>query len=236
MRVSLFAVLLGLAAVFPAFAQQGDAPQFQEGVHYFKLDDAPARSEGPVVVTEIFSYRCVHCNSFEPYVERWMERKPEYIEFRRVPVVFGRRDWELSARGYLAAEAMGIVEESHAAMMDAIWKERKAFRSLEELGEFYSQFGVSAEGFVATAQSFAVDANLRRSQRQVQQWGISGTPSMVVDGRYRIVSSAAVPNFETMLAVANHLAAIEQAKRAPVEADGEAVTDEPEPLAEPAEG
>ena len=40
-------------------------------------------------------------------------------------------------------------------------------------------------------------------------YGISGTPSLVVNGKYRIVSSKDVPNYDVMLDIVNHLVAVE---------------------------
>jgi len=192
-----------------AMAQQG---KYQEGVHYFKIEQAAGDTvSGTVEVTELFSYACSHCNTFEPYMQSWNKSKPEYIKLNRLPVAFGRRAWELMARGYMAAEMMGIADKSHVAMMDAIWKERKQFRSLDELADFYSGFGVEKDAFIAHFKSFAADSKMRKGQRDVQLFGIKGTPSLVVNRKYRIESNENVAGFETMLGVANYLAEREHA-------------------------
>jgi thiol:disulfide interchange protein DsbA len=192
-----------------AMAQQG---KYQEGVHYFKIEQAAGDTVSDTVeVTELFSYACSHCNTFEPYMQNWNKSKPEYIKLNRLPVSFGRRAWELMARGYMAAEMMGIADKSHVAMMDAIWKERKQFRSLDELADFYSQFGVEKDAFIAHFKSFAADSKMRKGQRDVKLFGIKGTPSLVVNRKYRIESNENVASFETMLGVANYLAEREHA-------------------------
>ena len=186
--------------------------QFQEGVHYFKIEQAPGAAVSDTIeVTELFSYACSHCNTFEPYMQSWNKSKAEYIKLNRLPVAFGRRAWELLARGYMASEMMGIAEESHVAMMDAIWKEHKQFRSLDELADFYSQFGVEKDAYIAHFKSFAADSKMRKGQRDVKLFGIKGTPSLVVNRKYRIESNANVPGFEVMLKVADFLAEREHA-------------------------
>lgn len=192
-----------------AMAQQD---KYQEGVHYFKIAQAPAQTGSDIIeVTEIFSYACSHCNTFEPYMQSWNKSKPENVKLTRIPVVFARKSWELIARGYIAAEMMGIVEESHIAMMDAVWKQGKQFRNMEELADFYSGFGVERSAFIAHFQSFAADSLLRKSQRDVQLFGIKGTPSLVVNRKYRITSSKDVRDFDAMLDVVNFLVAKETA-------------------------
>lgn len=195
-------LLLGCSA---ALAQDGKPVAYQEGLHYFLIEGAPVQTGGPVEVVEAFSYLCSHCNTFEPYVNAWKKRKPEGVEFRRIPVVFGRDSWELYARGYVTAEMLKVGEEAHTAMMDRLWKEKAIMRTMDELAKFYSQFGVEPEKFLATASSFAVDSKIKRDQLKLQAYGITGTPSLVVNGKYRVTGSAAVPSFDAMLDVVNYL-------------------------------
>jgi len=199
-------VMLALALLLGSQLAMAQAEVYQEGVHYFNIDQMPAETDSDtVVVTELFSYGCSHCNTFEPYLQSWSQSKADNVEFNRIPVAFGRKSWEMMARSYIAAEMMGIVEQSHPAMMDAIWKERKQFRSLNELADFYSGFGVEKSAFIAHFNSFAADSQLRKSQRDVQLFGITGTPSMVVNRKYRVVSSNDVRDFNAMLDVVDFL-------------------------------
>jgi len=186
--------------------------KYEEGTHYFLLDQAPTQSTSDKIeVTEVFSYACSHCNTFEPYMQSWNKSKPDNVTLTRIPVVFGNRNWELLARAYITADMMGITEESHVAMMDAIWKQRKQFRNLDDLADFYSGFGVEKDAFKAHYQSFAADSQLRRSQKEVMTYGVRGTPSMVVNRKYRVGSSKDVPNYDVMLDVVNYLVDIETA-------------------------
>jgi thiol:disulfide interchange protein DsbA len=85
-------------------------------------------------------------------------------------------------------------------------------RSMEELAEFYSQFGVEADAFLATSNSFAVDARMRKEQRQALNWQIKGTPSLVLAGKYRIEGGAAVPSYDIMMDIVDFLIAKETAE------------------------
>lgn len=205
----LTVALLSLACT--AQAQGAKPVPYQKDLHYFLIEGAPVTNGGPMELVEAFSYLCSHCNTFEPYISAWKKRKPEHVEFRRIPVVFGRGSWELYARGYVTAEMMNVGEAAHVAMMDRLWKEKSTMRSMEELAEFYSQFGVDKEKFLATSGSFAVEARLKRDQQKIQSFGITGTPSLVLNGKYRIAGNAAVPSFEVMLDVVDYLIAAESA-------------------------
>jgi thiol:disulfide interchange protein DsbA len=211
-----FSIGLVLTLALLSLACTGQAPgakpvPYQEGLHYFLIDGAPATANRPMELVEAFSYLCSHCNTFEPYISAWKKRKPDHVEFRRIPVIFGRGSWELYARGYVTAEMMNVGEDAHMAMMDRLWKEKNMIRSMEELAEFYSQFGVDKEKFLATSGSFAVETRLKKDQQKIQSFGITGTPSLVLNGKYRIAGSAAVPSFDVMLDVVDFLIAAESA-------------------------
>jgi thiol:disulfide interchange protein DsbA len=204
--VHFFAGLVVLAAIAPAVQAQGSQPvPYQEGLHYFLIEGAPAVTTGPTEVVEAFSYMCSHCNAFEPYLNAWKKRKPESVKFSRLPVVFGRSSWELYARAYITADMLDVADKAHTALMDRLWKEKKIMRDMEELAEFYSQFGVDPQKFVATSKSFAVDTRLKKDQLLVQNYGVMGTPSLIVNGKFRVAGNAAVPSFEAMLDVVNFL-------------------------------
>ena len=201
-QITTIALLIFLWAG-TAYAQQ---PKYQQGVHYFLIEQAGSEvpSAKPVAM-EFFSYLCSHCNTFDPYIESWRKTLPEQAEFKRIPVGFGRPQWEMYAKAYVAAEMMGIGDQSHQVMFDELWKRQSIKRDMRDMGEFYSQFGIEANSFVATAQSFAVDAEMRKGQQLTRAYGIRATPSMVVSGKYRVTSGDNVPGFENMLDVVSFL-------------------------------
>jgi thiol:disulfide interchange protein DsbA len=218
--ISCSAALL-LGGAIQAQAQGADPNKYQEGLHYFLVDQAPAEPPAVPEVLEAFSYLCSHCHSFEPFISNWVQHKPEDVRFRRLPVVFGRSSWELYARAYVTADLLNIADQAHGAMMDRLWKEKKIMRSMEEIADFYSQFGVDPDKFVATAQSFGVDRVLREDQLKVKNYGVQGTPSLIVNGRYRVAGSAAVPSFDVMMDVVSFLIAKDRGDVASQQGSGE---------------
>ncbi len=208
-------VALALAFTAGGAMAQNVPVQFQEGVHYHEIDPPlSGRMVDGVRVTEVFSYLCNHCATFEPYMQSWKSRMPEGVQLDRIPVEFGRAIWSLYARAYVTASVLGVAEEAHVAMMDTLWKERNQMRSMEELADFYASYGVEPEKFVATAKSFAVDMRMKNEQKMVREAGVSGTPSMLINGKYRVSAGGAVNNFDMMLQVVDFLVASEQAAQA----------------------
>jgi len=209
-KIFVHLVLMSAAALLlsaPLHAQSGSSVQYQEGLHYFLIEDGTPAPEGSAELVEVFSYMCSHCNTFEPYINSWAKRNAENVKFSRIPVVFGRKAWEIYARAFVTAQMMGLGDDAHSGMMDKLWKEKAVMRSMEDLADFYTNYGVESKAFLATSKSFAVDARMRKEQRLVQTYGIRATPSLVLNGKYRISGNAAVPSFDVMLDVVDYLIA-----------------------------
>ncbi len=202
-------ILLASILVFSsqvAMAQQDPATAFQEGKHYFKINQASApTTDNNAEVTVVFSYLCSHCNTLEPYVEAWAKKQDDNVRLNRMHVNFGGAS-EMYARAYIVSEMTGVAEQSHPAMMKAIWQERKRFRNVDQLADFYTQFGLEKERFMANFRSFAADSQLRRVERDTQIFGITGTPSIIVNRKYRVPNTASVWNVVDFL-IAQELAA-----------------------------
>ncbi|GIX32402.1 MAG: thiol:disulfide interchange protein DsbA [Lysobacterales bacterium] len=165
--------------------------RFVEGQHYFRINPPqPTASGNKVEVVELFSYLCIHCANLEPAVKDWKQRLPEHAAFSHMPAIFNDT-LAMYGRAFYAAEALGILEASHQALFDALHRERRQFRSLEELAAFYAQFGVSEQQFLDAARSFAVETKLRRAREMGIRYGIDGTPTFVVNGKWRVTVGSA---------------------------------------------
>jgi thiol:disulfide interchange protein DsbA len=200
-------------------AQPGTPGAYQEGVHYFKLNKAAtARKTESVLVTELFSYGCHACNDFEPYIQSWKGRQADDVKLNRIAVGFGRAAWELLAKGYVIAEILGVEEKAHVPMMDAIWKERKQMRTIEELADFYAQYGADREKFLAMDGSFMLGMRQKQNRDKLGLYALKGTPTMIVSGKYKVQTGQAVPNYQAMLSVVDFLVAMERAELAPAAA------------------
>ena len=211
MLVRLVALILALAATPVAFAQ-GVQP-FQEGKHYFRIEPAQPTSTGSKVeVTEVFSYACPACALLQPQVEAWHKRKPANAQLVRTPAAWNP-NWELVARDYYAAEAMGILDKTHAALFQALHVERKPLTTLEQLAGWYEQnAGVKAADVLATMRSFAIETKIRRSKQIVPRYGVDSTPTLIVAGKYRITGQSA-GGYDALFAIIDFLVARESAAR-----------------------
>ena len=197
---AVFATAL-LAPIAQAQAPAGDAP-WKEGTHYFLVEPAvPSESaDGKVEVTEVFSYGCPACNFFYPTVNKLKKALPANAVMNFVPASFNpNEDWPMFQRAYLTAVSLGVAEKSHDAMFDAVWKPngplaimnadgrtlKKPLPAIEDAAKFYTQYGVKAEDFIATANSFAINAKMKRADAYLKATQTESTPTIVVGGKYR---------------------------------------------------
>lgn len=203
-RFAIFGTLLmGLSSL--ATAHEGHEP-FQEGVHYFSLNQAaPSRQSDVITVTELFSYGCHACNEFEPFMQSWKSRQAEDVKLNRIPVGFGRAAWELLAKGYVMAEILGIEEQGHLPMMNAIWKDGLQVRSIEDMADFYSKHGAERDKYMALDNGFMLNMRMKQNMDKLSLYAPRGTPTMVVNGKYKIQTGKDVPQYETLLMVVDHL-------------------------------
>jgi len=207
MRSLAFAVGLLLLLSSTAFAQVTPL-RFQEGVDYELISPAqPTADPAKVEVVEVFWYGCPHCYRFQPYMERWLRTKPENVNYVRLPAVLNE-SWALLTQAYYAEEALGITDKTHADLFNAIHRDKRRLDTEKSLTEFFVAHGVGADQFRNAFHSFAVESKVQRARQLTQRYGIDGTPSVVINGKYR-TGPGMTRSYDRLLEVMDFLVALE---------------------------
>jgi thiol:disulfide interchange protein DsbA len=185
-RVLLGSLILLIAPFGPAQSARVDLS------HRYERIDPPVATEAPnqVEVVEVFWYGCPHCFDFEPLLSRWQKSKPEYVNFRRLPAIF-RESWEPHARAYYTAQILGVLDRIHLPLFEAMHTQKRKLMTKGELMAFFAEHGVDEAAFSRTYDSFGVDSFIDRSKVMQARYGITGVPSMVINGKYRTSGSEA---------------------------------------------
>lgn len=178
-------LIVGLLLALSA-AVHAQAPQAGEQYRVIDQPQPTSTEDGQVQVLEFFSYGCPHCFDFSSMEGAWRNALSGQIDFQRVPVTFNRDSWELLARAYYVAEALNALDKTHQATYQAIHVQGRNFSSPEEIADFYATLGLDRERVLDAFDSFAVEMKMRRAERLVRAYAVSGTPSMAVAGRYAI--------------------------------------------------
>lgn len=203
--------LLSVALIALASLAVHAQEQFKEGVHYQLLAaPIPVKEPAKVEVTELFWYGCPHCFEFEPVISAWLKNKPDDVAFRRVPVIFGE-NWVPHARAFYAAEALGKLEAFHPWLFKALHEEKRRIFSEADLVGLAGEVGIPAEDFKSAYTGFSIDGKVKAAMNYTRDSGITGVPSIVVNGKYRTGAQLAGGQ-EEVLKVVDFLVAKERAR------------------------
>jgi thiol:disulfide interchange protein DsbA len=191
--------MLALALSLPARAAQ----TWTEGVNYFLIQPArtPSVPPGKIEVTEVFSYACPACNIFQPAMHKLKQAMPANVVVDYLPAAFNTaEDWPMFQLAYVTAQILGVAQQWHDAMFDAVWKGgdlsitdtatralKTRMPTIEDAAKFYSQHaGVPVEKFIAASKSFSVDLKVRTDEDLIMGYKVDRTPTIIVNGKYRL--------------------------------------------------
>ena len=199
-RRILFA-LMALSLIAPVAVAQ----QWEEGTHYRELSSpVETRSGDQYEVAEVFWYGCPACYQMQPLIDDWKKGLADDVNLRYVPASL-RRDWEPHAQAFYVARELGVVDKVHGPLLKALADEKRSIDSKEAIAGFFEEIGAAdAQAVRDTWGSFAVDTAMRRGKAFQQGARVTGTPTLVVEGRY-VISVRKAGNFENMLAIADYL-------------------------------
>lgn len=182
---------------------------YVEGTHYEVIDipvetGFEAERRRKVEVVEVFSYMCIHCYSFDPLLNRWEQGKSAQAVFNRLPAVFSS-DWALMAQAFYTAEILGVAEQMHEPLFAAIHTQPKNLRDEEIMAAlFEDNASVPKEEFSKSYNSFFVRSRVMQAGAKSRAYGITGVPTMIVNGKYRVGARMAGSN-QGMLDVVDFL-------------------------------
>ncbi len=206
MRKRIVALTSLVALALTSIAHAATTPI--EGVNYFLVSPAQPTSvpPGKIEVAEFFSYACPFCYQFNPLVRQLKASLPSNAQMVFIPASFNpSEDWPTFQRATCAAQILGILDKTHDQVFDAVWKTgelavadpnthriKNPLPSIEDVAKYYNHIsGVPVQKFLETSTSFAVDTAMRRDDSLVVAYHVDSTPTLIVNGKYRITGPAA---------------------------------------------
>jgi thiol:disulfide interchange protein DsbA len=211
MRLLNCAVLAAVLAMVMC-APASSATTWTEGVNYFLIDPARPTSlpAGKVEVTEVFSYACPACNLFVPTIHKLKASLPPNAVLDFLPASFNPgEDWPMFQLAYLTAQTLGVADQTHDAMFDAVWQGgelavidpatrqlKSRLPTIEDAAKFYkAKAGIPVDKFLETAKGFTVGNKVLAAENAIQRYRVDRTPTIIVNGKYRLqVESAGGPD------------------------------------------
>lgn len=198
-----------LLAAHAAFA----AMQPEQGVHYKLLQPAQPTNVAPgkVEVVEVFWYACGHCYLLEPKLEAWDKKgRPANAQLIRLPATWNNT-LKTHARVFYTAELLG-----KPGLNPEIWREinvkRNRLDTPTAIEAFFTSRGVGKADFQKAFSGFAIDSKVMKAEDLNRRYKITGTPTVVVNGKY-VTDVSMAGGEDQLFEVINALVAREATKR-----------------------
>jgi len=61
-----------------------------------------------------------------------------------------------------------------------------------ELEYFFKGFGIDKDKYKAVSASFGVNNAIKQADNRMRQWSITGVPTLIVNGKYKVSASRTV--------------------------------------------
>ena len=200
-----------LAAGILLLAARGTIAQaLKEGSEYKLLKPAVATGVAPgkVEVVEAFWYACGHCYLLEPKLEAWDAKgRAPYVQLVRLPATWNDTV-KTHARVFYTIELLGK-PQLHNEVFREINVKGNRLDTPEKVQAFFASKGVPAAEFQKAFSSFAVESNLRKAEEMNKRYKITGTPTIVIGGKY-VTDVGMAGSEDKLFQIVNELAAREK--------------------------
>jgi thiol:disulfide interchange protein DsbA len=167
------------------------ADEFTAGKHYDVLKVAVAtRDAKKVEVVEVFWYGCIHCFNFETMIQAWHKSQADDVDFYSMPAMWNNT-MKMHAKAFYTAKALGNFDQMNQVLFQTMNVKKNRLKTQSAVKSVFTSNGVEAEKFDAVFNSFGIQSQVNLAESRARSYGIQGTPEMVVNGKYRVSSSAA---------------------------------------------
>jgi thiol:disulfide interchange protein DsbA len=210
--LALVAALAFGALAAPAVAQNM-SPSLTEGKEYVRLKNpVPVDSGKKIEVLEFFSYGCPHCKDLDPELQAWEKSLPADVEFKRVPVDFGREQWANLGKVYYTLDAMGVLAKYSPLVFDALHGKGTQLYNDKTFFDWAAAQGLDRKKVEETYASFGVTSKMNRAKQIAKTYSVQSVPMIVVDGKF-VTAPDKVGSHQATPAAINALVAKAKAER-----------------------
>jgi len=171
---------------FLLFFSCAQAEEYVAGRHYEILDSpSVTRDPSKVEVVEVFWFGCNHCYALESYILPWKKTLPKDVDYWKSHATWNPT-LKIHARLFYSAKALGIEDKIIPGAFTAIQREGRFLTGNSELEYFFKGFGVEKEKYLSVSNSFGVNNAVKQADNRMRQWTITGVPTLIVNGKYKV--------------------------------------------------
>jgi protein dithiol oxidoreductase (disulfide-forming) len=198
--------ILALAAASLSFAAAGAFAQAPAPTYSALNPPQPTEGGGKIEVIEFFWYGCPHCYSLEPAVNAWLKAAPKDVVFRRVPAA-PNESWGQMAGVFYTLEAMGVLDQMHSKVFDAMHKDNLNLGNKKIREEWLAKNGVDVAKYNDVEKSFTVASKISRARQLTGAYRVDSVPRIIVNGKY-YTSAEQAGGTDKLFAVVDQLVAM----------------------------
>ncbi|MBF0379551.1 MAG: thiol:disulfide interchange protein DsbA/DsbL [Magnetococcales bacterium] len=183
---SFFKLTLLLAITFVApFGSTSHAMGVEENTHYDMIIPPVPQSGGKPTIVEVFNFKCPHCYTLHHQMGKWTAINSSRYNIQSLPIFWGKQT-DMPLRAYFAAEFLGKGDEMKSAIFKAHFDNSVNIENIDEIGFLAEEVGLDPEQFKSYLGSFGVSTKLAQGNEQQHDFGVNSTPTLVVNGKYRV--------------------------------------------------
>jgi thiol:disulfide interchange protein DsbA len=190
----------------------GEYDEWLAGTHYVVVQPSAemnAAADGKVTVIEFFWYGSPQCYTLDAHLVLWNRRKPDNVEFKRVPSAWGQYD-RPHARLFYTLEALGR-NDLHAVIFDTFHARGNRLANADEQLRFAKEQGIDERKFLDVYESSAVTERVNVAEQLLLHYQVDKLPTLVVNGKYKTDLTRVGRSGEVLMRLVTDLVASEPA-------------------------
>ena len=177
-----------------------------KGEHYIILKNPlPVDSIESLSVIEFFWYGCGHCLKIEEPLKQWLGSLPSRVKFEKMPAIW-KDSMGLHARAHYIAASIDPQRMTKALfpLILQIRKSNDLDEHKRELQQFFARYYINDNEFETLWQDETILNNVERAAAWQKQAKVSGTPAIIIDGKY-MVNNPALGDVTNIIPVADKM-------------------------------
>ncbi|MGM0905029.1 MAG: thiol:disulfide interchange protein DsbA/DsbL [Pseudomonadota bacterium] len=175
-----------VCALFIAVTLQ--AKEFNENEHYEVLDIS-ASSEPEII--EYFSFYCMACYRFEPIAKELAATYPNSFKKSHTSGLSPKPGMgNKMTQAYSLALMLNKEQVISERIFEQQFGQRQSIDTQEKIKDIFVQAGVSENDFKRGFNNFSVKARAKQMEKDVRDKNITGTPTLIVNGKYKILMNS----------------------------------------------
>lgn len=182
-----------LTSVLISFSAHAEDLSSIKGL-YTQLPEFKFTFDGKKVdVIEFFSFYCGHCFEFEEVIPVIKGNFPHKINWRNIPVYWGKGSSK-PGEAYLLAEEMGKGEQMKRAIFEAYFIEKRDISDVRVLESIALKLDLGFD-FSRRLRMGDKEKEANGDLLMMKAYSVEGTPALIVAGNLRVIPGESLDTF-----------------------------------------